>query len=688
MSSSRFSILLGRRFGVRYRPQSRRRSLRCAPQLGALEVRALLSTLTVTNDNDSGTGSLRAALTSAANGDMIEFARSAYGTITLSSGPLEVTANVNIDGPGANKVTVSGNDTFQDLLIDANVTATISKLTITDGTTPFNAFFGGGGIYNQGTLTVANCVITGNSSTSAGGGISSGGDLTVTSSVLSDNTASDGGAISNNPGGTLKVSGSTISNNSAGNGGGIDSLGVATITGSIVTNNSANYGGGIASGAEFGSAAITITGSVVSNNTAQSAGGGLYSNSVGPTISGCTFANNVAGNTNGFSANGGAVAVLGGVTLNVSSSSFTDNSAISTTLFGFFNGGSDGGAIYIENNNFFGPTATLNVTTSSFTGNTAVGWETEGGAVHVDFGVVTNVSLSSFTDNTTTAPNSAQGGALYLINSNNQATLTNVTFQGNQALGSTGLIPGAGDGSGGAIWAGCPLSVVGSAFTANEGVGDPGGQGNGGAIFFDGPTLDLSYTLFFDNSALGGTSDGLGVGGAVDMLTGDGVFSNTDFIANQAVGGAATGAGSLGGDAIGGAISAGNSLTLTNSTLSGNESIAGAGSDGAGGGTAEGGAIAADFGVDAISDCTIIANAAIGGAGGGSGFGGGIFTDATLTVTDTLITLNVADGGSGGQGIGGGLYIGAGTTTLTGKTNVVFNFASTSNDNIFGSYST
>ena len=139
MSSFRFSILLGRRFGVRYRPQSRRRSLRCAPQLGALEVRALLSTLTVTNDNDSGTGSLRAALTSAANGDTIDFARSAYGTITLSSGPLEVTANVNIDGPGANKVTVSGNDTFQDLLIDANVTATISKLTITDGTTPFNA---------------------------------------------------------------------------------------------------------------------------------------------------------------------------------------------------------------------------------------------------------------------------------------------------------------------------------------------------------------------------------------------------------------------------------------------------------------------------------------------------------------------------------------------------------------------
>ncbi len=110
--------------------------------------------------------------------------------------------------------------------------------------------------------------------------------------------------------------------------------------------------------------------------------------------------------------------------------------------------------------------------------------------------------------------------------------------------------------------------------------------------------------------------------------------------------------------------------------------------DAAVGGTAEGGAISADFGVDAISDCTIVANAAIGGAGGGSGFGGGIFTDATLTVTDTLIALNVADGGSGGQGIGGGLYIGAGTTTLAGTTKVVFNHASTSNSNIYGSYTT
>ena len=90
ISSCRISNLLGRRFGFLHRPRSRRRSLRCVPQLAALELRALLSTISVTNDNDNGNGSLRAALASAANGDTIDFAPSAFGTITLSSGPLEV----------------------------------------------------------------------------------------------------------------------------------------------------------------------------------------------------------------------------------------------------------------------------------------------------------------------------------------------------------------------------------------------------------------------------------------------------------------------------------------------------------------------------------------------------------------------------------------------------------------------
>ena len=118
------------------RHRSRRASKRCQPRVGALEARTLLSTLTVTNDNDSGSGSLRGALAAAVAGDTIKFAHSAYGTITLSSGPLQVATSVTIDGPGAKDVTINGNNTFQDLMVDANVTASVSGLTITGGEGP------------------------------------------------------------------------------------------------------------------------------------------------------------------------------------------------------------------------------------------------------------------------------------------------------------------------------------------------------------------------------------------------------------------------------------------------------------------------------------------------------------------------------------------------------------------------
>ena len=77
--------------------------------------------------------------------------------------------------------------------------------------------------------------------------------------------------------------------------------------------------------------------------------------------------------------------------------------------------------------------------------------------------------------------------------------------------------------------------------------------------------------------------------------------------------------------------------------------------------------------------------------GGGDGWGGGVFTIGITTITDTLITFNVASGGSGGgEGTGGGIYIfaGFGTTTLTGKINVIANFASTSSNNVYGTYAT
>ncbi len=83
------------------------------PHLEALEERTLLSTFTVLNLNDSGTGWLRAAITSAnshAGADIIAFASGLHGTITLTSGELLITDSLTITGPGSSKICVSGNN--------------------------------------------------------------------------------------------------------------------------------------------------------------------------------------------------------------------------------------------------------------------------------------------------------------------------------------------------------------------------------------------------------------------------------------------------------------------------------------------------------------------------------------------------------------------------------------------------
>src|SRR5947209_20422125 len=87
-------------------PRRHRRSI--LPLLEDLERRLALSTLTVTSAADGGTGSLRAEVGLAQPGDTIQFARSLNGrTITLTGGPIEIGQSIGIDGPGANKLTIS-----------------------------------------------------------------------------------------------------------------------------------------------------------------------------------------------------------------------------------------------------------------------------------------------------------------------------------------------------------------------------------------------------------------------------------------------------------------------------------------------------------------------------------------------------------------------------------------------------
>src|SRR5213079_1159227 len=167
----------------------------CLALFCAIAISAHATTIRVINTNDSGPGSLRQALADASDGDTINFAVS--GTIGLTSGELLVAKSITISGPGAENLAVNGNAKNTVFHIVPGETATISDLTINDGSAG-----SGGGVHNDhAALTLNNCTITGNQ----GGGIYNDAEyveglplsalLEVSNCLVSDNS---GNGIYNN----------------------------------------------------------------------------------------------------------------------------------------------------------------------------------------------------------------------------------------------------------------------------------------------------------------------------------------------------------------------------------------------------------------------------------------------------------------------------------------------------------
>jgi CSLREA domain-containing protein len=161
-----------------------------------------------------------------------------------NGGTLTISANMNIVGPGASLLSLNGAGNNQIFSINSG-TVFLSGLSLVNGVAPNNGQnCNGGGIYNNGTLTVTNGTFSGNSAIgggngcySSGGGIYNSGTLTVTNSTFSGNSATggDGGGPGNgdcNPG----QQGSAY-------GGGIENGGTLTVANSIFSANSANNGG-------------------------------------------------------------------------------------------------------------------------------------------------------------------------------------------------------------------------------------------------------------------------------------------------------------------------------------------------------------------------------------------------------------------------------------------------------------
>src|ERR1043166_343780 len=116
------------------------------------------------------------------------------GKISLSSALPTLTSDMTILGPGATMLniqrsTAGGTPDFG-VIENTSVTVHLIGLTISNGTAPGVS---GGGIYNNGTMTVDRCIITGNSG-SAGAGIENRRDLTLRDSTISNNTSTVFGA--------------------------------------------------------------------------------------------------------------------------------------------------------------------------------------------------------------------------------------------------------------------------------------------------------------------------------------------------------------------------------------------------------------------------------------------------------------------------------------------------------------
>jgi fibronectin-binding autotransporter adhesin len=263
-----------------------------------------MATFIVTETQDSGAGSLRAAVlaANAATGDddivfSSAFDGGAEDLIWLTSGQIEITDGLTITG-GPAGVTITGDANGDDIvgagaitdvaasldgedrlddnsrIFDATADLTIDGLTLTGGRTTASSE-AGGAVRGSWSVTLTNSTDSGNSTAgdrSRGGGVWGAYDVVLTNSTVSGNsTAGDyasGGGVWGSYSSVTLTNTTVTDNRTAGDdseGGGVSSFNYVTLTNSTVSGNStagkSSEGGGV-----WG-IGVTLTNSIVLGNT-------------------------------------------------------------------------------------------------------------------------------------------------------------------------------------------------------------------------------------------------------------------------------------------------------------------------------------------------------------------------------------------------------------------------------------
>lgn len=588
----------------------------------------------VISANNSGTGSLRAAVTAAnttPGADTITI-DAGVGLISLTGSELSITDDLTIVGQGISDTVISGNDNSRVFNIDTGVTVTIQNLTLENGRATDD---NGGAILNAGTLTLENVVVRNSIATFDGGGIANTGALTLTNSDVSGNSVvlDFGGGIYS-AGDTVSLASTTLDNNTAPkNGGGLyllsGSLNVngGTMSGNEVTSNTSGQGlgGGFFLAAETSG---TVTNATLQNNTAQIAGGGVFAESnVTLSFTGSVFQNNLAANP---LAEGGGIwsdgtLTLANTTFQANRSNFQGgglfnnrNGVVTITDSTFQENRADEGAgIFNERES-----GQITISGSRFANNIAD--TTDANGLSGDGGAIYSFREARLTISDTQIVDNQAGGDGAGIYSEGELTLTNVLVQNNETID----VDIDNDATGGGIYLGQRSNTV----IRNSQILSNTARGPGGGIARLAPVAELETSLTIENTTISGNEaqtdapdidNKLGGGGL--LLSAQVELTNVTIINNTAAAG-------------GGIFVSFDDITLTNVTVANN--------------TARAVSIPAPIGGGTETDPD-------------SGLGGGIFVSAepsSLTINTSAIYNNSAEVG------GGGLFLGSPLNSLTNVT--------------------
>ncbi|HET7924559.1 MAG TPA: choice-of-anchor Q domain-containing protein, partial [Rhodanobacteraceae bacterium] len=437
--------------------------------------------IVVQNCDDSGAGSLRDAVATAGDGDVIDLTGLACGEITLTSGAIATSLNtLTLNGPGMAALSINGGDAGRVIEKSAPGTLTLSGLTLTHGI----ATSDGGCLYVTGDaaltdVAVVNCVAGSATAGAAnGGGAFVLGDATLTGAVFANDTV-DGTLRVRGGGlavvGTLTATNSSFTANhatahSAGGasqfdaipeGGGVHALSGADLTDSVISGNVAMsesaeaFGGGIATGSHPDDAygPLDMLRGTVTGNSATSTcgvcapqGGGIAA--VGDTRLRSTQLAGNSSTSSGLYGGAGGMRVFNATSVAIYSSSILGNHADSAgggllpseygylTIDGTTISGNDAGNQGGTNEGGGGVlclACALTVTSSTVSGNTA---GAGGGGIMIAFGDY--APSAPVIQNTTISNNTAEEGGGVMLDGGN-ATISNSTIAFNQ-----GTVRGAG----------------------------------------------------------------------------------------------------------------------------------------------------------------------------------------------------------------------------------------------------